>query len=115
SPLALRKLKKGDYAELYYWTNKGIAEAEASSCSIDEDAFALTQDENGHHMFIPIAASKAKETVIPDKDHTWAELNEAAPRLLQVMKESDWDEEWIQSHLQFWLAISAHEYRHEPD
>ncbi|KAF9231163.1 hypothetical protein BU15DRAFT_16354, partial [Melanogaster broomeanus] len=85
SPLATRKLKKGDYVELYYFTNKGLAEAEASSRSTDDDAFALTHDENGHHSFIPIAAAKVKDSIIPDKDLTWVEFDEAAPRLLQAM------------------------------
>ncbi|KAF8834043.1 hypothetical protein BDN67DRAFT_862831, partial [Paxillus ammoniavirescens] len=115
SPLAICKLKKGDYVELYYFTNKGLAEAETSSRSGDDDAFTLTRDENGHHSFIPITAAKVKDSIIPDKDLTWAEFNEAAPRLLQAMRENDWDEEQVQSHLQMWMALSAHEYRHDPD
>jgi hypothetical protein len=34
-PIATHKLKKGDYVELYYFTNKGLAEAEASTRSTD--------------------------------------------------------------------------------
>ncbi|KAF8833909.1 hypothetical protein BDN67DRAFT_1017054 [Paxillus ammoniavirescens] len=79
SALAIHKLKKGDYVEMHHFTNKGLAEAEASSHSLDDDAFALTKDDNGHHSFIPIAAVKAKETIIPNKDLTWAEIDEAAP------------------------------------
>ncbi|KIK82059.1 hypothetical protein PAXRUDRAFT_14926 [Paxillus rubicundulus Ve08.2h10] len=92
-PLTLHKLKKGDYIELYYFTNKGLAEAEVSSRSGDNDAFALTCDENGHHAFIPITAAKVKDSVIPDKDLTWVEFNEAAPCLLQAMCKISWDEE----------------------
>ncbi|KIJ09472.1 hypothetical protein PAXINDRAFT_17439 [Paxillus involutus ATCC 200175] len=93
----------------------GLAEAEASSHSLDDDAFALTKNDNGHHSFIPIAATKAKEMIIPDKDLTWAEIDKAAPRLLLVMKENGWDEERVQSHLQFLMALSSHEYRHDAD
>ncbi|KAG9310930.1 hypothetical protein JVU11DRAFT_8803 [Chiua virens] len=115
SPLAIRKLKKGDFVELYYFTNKGLAEAEASSRSADDEAFALTRDESGHHSFISIAAAKAKDTVIPDKDLTWAEFDEAAPRLLQAMRENGWDEERVQSHLKLWMDLSAHPFRHDSD
>jgi hypothetical protein len=115
SPLAIRKLKKGDYVEMYYFTNKGLAEAEASSRSVDDEAFSLTRDENGHHSFISVAAAKAKDTIIPDKDLTWVEVDEAAPRLLQAMRENGWDGERIQSHLQFWMALGSHEYRHDSD
>ncbi|KAG8220821.1 hypothetical protein J3R82DRAFT_2298 [Butyriboletus roseoflavus] len=59
------------------------------------------QDENGHYSFIPIAASKAKDTIIPDKDLIWMEFNEAAPCILKVIEASDWYNEQIQSHLQF--------------
>ncbi|KAF9232441.1 hypothetical protein BU15DRAFT_55021 [Melanogaster broomeanus] len=107
--------KKGDYVELYYFTNKGLAEAEASSRLTDDDAFALMRNENGHHSFIPIAAAKVKDSIIPDKDLTWVEFDEAAPRLLQAMRENGWDEERVNSHLQMWMALSAHEYRHDAD
>jgi hypothetical protein len=79
SPLAIHKLKKGDYVEMYYFTNKGLAEAEASSRSADDKAFSLMRAENGHHSFISVATAKAKDTIIPDKDLTWVEVDEAAP------------------------------------
>ncbi|KAG6372007.1 hypothetical protein JVT61DRAFT_8702 [Boletus reticuloceps] len=114
-PIATRKLKKGDFVELYYFTNKGLAEAEASTRSMDDDALTLTRDEDGQHAFVPVTASKFKDTVIPDKDLTWAEFDEAAPRLIQAMRESSWEEERVQSHLSMWLKLSGHPYRHDPD
>ncbi|KIK78832.1 hypothetical protein PAXRUDRAFT_16663 [Paxillus rubicundulus Ve08.2h10] len=110
SPLTLCKLKKGDYVELYYFTNKGLAEAEASSHLGDNDAFALTCDKNSNHAFIPITVAKVKDLIIPDKDLTWVELDEAAPNLLQAMCEDSLDEEQVCSHLQMWMALSTHEY-----
>ncbi|KIK75619.1 hypothetical protein PAXRUDRAFT_172247 [Paxillus rubicundulus Ve08.2h10] len=108
-------IQQSDYIELYYFTNKGLAEAETSSRSGDNDAFTLTHDKNSHHSFIPITAAKVKDSVIPDKDLTWVEFDEAAPRLLQAMRKNNWDEEQVQSHLQMWMALSAHEYCHDPD
>ncbi|KIK73042.1 hypothetical protein PAXRUDRAFT_21293 [Paxillus rubicundulus Ve08.2h10] len=115
SALTVHKIKKGDYVEVYHFTNKGLAKVEVSSRSLNDDAFALTKDNNSHHSFIPIAAAKAKETIIPDKDHMWAEIDEAAPRLLLAMKENGWDKERVQSHLQFLMALSAHKFRHDAD
>ncbi|KIK77040.1 hypothetical protein PAXRUDRAFT_71801, partial [Paxillus rubicundulus Ve08.2h10] len=46
---------------------------------------------------------------------TWAEIDKVAPHLLLAMKENGWDEECIQSHLQFLMALSAHEYHHDAD
>jgi hypothetical protein len=112
SPHALRKLRKGEYVELHYFTNKGLAEAQSISHSVDDDALALLQDEQGLHSFVPIAVAKAKETVIPDHKLTWPQIDEATHRLLQAMKENGWEVDCIDAHLQFWMNLSAHEWRH---
>ncbi|KAH0833449.1 hypothetical protein J3R83DRAFT_12564 [Lanmaoa asiatica] len=41
SPLALRKLCKGEFCELYFFTNKGLADAQVSSYSTDDEALTL--------------------------------------------------------------------------
>ncbi|KIK80361.1 hypothetical protein PAXRUDRAFT_158899 [Paxillus rubicundulus Ve08.2h10] len=69
-PHALCKLWKGKYVELHYFTNKGLAEAQSISHSVDNNTLALMQDEQGLHLFIPFAMGKAKETVIPDHELT---------------------------------------------
>ncbi|KIJ09536.1 hypothetical protein PAXINDRAFT_55044, partial [Paxillus involutus ATCC 200175] len=115
SPHALRKLRKGKYVELHYFTNKGLAEAQSISHSVDDDALALLQDEQGLHSFVPIAAAKAKESVIPDHELTWPQIDEATHRLLQAMKECGWEEDCVGAHLQFWMNLSAHEWRHDPE
>lgn len=38
---ALRRLCKGEYVELHYFTNKGLAEAQSVSHSVDDEALAL--------------------------------------------------------------------------
>lgn len=115
SSLATCKIRKGDYVELFYFTNFGLAEAEMTAHSVDDEALTLTRDGEGLHSFILVAAAKTKDSVIQDKDLTWAQIDEAAPRMLQAMKENGWDDERVQSHLKFWMALSAHGYRHSPD
>ncbi|KIJ09014.1 hypothetical protein PAXINDRAFT_88067 [Paxillus involutus ATCC 200175] len=115
SPHALRKLWKGEYVELHYFTNKGLAEAQSISHSVDDEALALLQDEQGLHSFVPIAAAKAKETVIPDHELTWPQIDEATFCLLQAMKECGWEEDRVNAHLQFWMNLSVHEWRHDPE
>ncbi|KIK80817.1 hypothetical protein PAXRUDRAFT_157631, partial [Paxillus rubicundulus Ve08.2h10] len=114
SPHALRKLRKGEYVELYYFTNKGLADAQSVSHSADNDALALMQDEQGLHSFIPIAAAKAKDTIIPDHELTWVQIDEATHRLLQAMAECGWGPEHLDAHLNFWMGLSAHEWCHDP-
>ena len=115
SPLALRKLRKGEYCELYFFTNKGLADAQAYSPSMDDEALAITQDDHGLHSFVPVAAARAKQSVIEDKDLTWAQIDEATHRMLQAMKENGWDQKRLESHLGFWMALGAHEWRHDSE
>ncbi|KIK85603.1 hypothetical protein PAXRUDRAFT_14508 [Paxillus rubicundulus Ve08.2h10] len=75
SPHALHKLQKGEYVELHYFTNKGLAEAQSISHSVDDNALTLLQDEQGLHSFVPIAVAKAKETVIPDHELMWPQIH----------------------------------------
>lgn len=115
SPLALRKLRKGEYCELYFFTNKGLADAHACSRSLDDEALAITQDDQGLHSFIPVVAARAKHSVIEDRDLTWAQLDEATHHMLQAMKENGWDQKRLEAHLSFWMALGAHEWRHDSE
>ncbi|KIK93976.1 hypothetical protein PAXRUDRAFT_143871 [Paxillus rubicundulus Ve08.2h10] len=114
SPHTLCKLYKGEYIELHYFSNKGLAEAQSISHSVDDDAPALLQDKQGLHLFVPIAVAKAKETVIPDHKLTWSQIDEAMHQLLQAMKECGWEEDHVGAHLQFWMSLSAHKWQHNP-
>jgi len=95
SPLALRKLHKGEYCELYFFTNKGLADAQSCSPSMDNEALAITQDDHGMHSFILVAAARAKQSVIEDKDLTWTQIDKAMHCMLQAMKENGWDQKWL--------------------
>ncbi|KAI6101808.1 hypothetical protein F5141DRAFT_1065780 [Pisolithus sp. B1] len=78
SPIAIHKLCKGDFVKLYYFTNKGLCNAELSTCSADDNALALLQMGDHLHSFIPLAAVQAKGTVTTDEDLSWEEFAEAA-------------------------------------
>jgi len=80
------------FLELYFFTNKGLADAQAYSPSMDDEALAITQDDHGLHSFVPVAAARAKQSVVEDKDLTWAQINEATHCMLQAMKENGWDQ-----------------------
>ncbi|KAI6141386.1 hypothetical protein BKA82DRAFT_158761 [Pisolithus tinctorius] len=56
------KLCKGDDCELYFFTNKGLKDAELTPQSTDNDAMALLQSGDGLHSFVLIAAAHAKAT-----------------------------------------------------
>ena len=65
--------------------------------------------------FADVVSAKAKQHVIKDKDLTWQQIDEATHCILTAMKECGWDEPCIQAHLQFWIALNTHSWRHHQD
>ena len=112
SPLALHKLCKGELCELYFFTNKGLADAQVTSYSADDEVLTLVQDDQGMHSFIPIASAKAKQGIIDNKDLTWHQIDEATHRIIQAMRDCGWNEPCVQTHVKFWMALGSHVWCH---
>ena len=109
SPLAPRKLRKGEYVPLYFFTNKGLADAQSTSNSLDEEALALVPGDQGSHSFVPIMAARAKQSIIEDQDLSWAQINESTHCFLKAIKEADWPQECIDALYAFWINLASHE------
>ena len=82
---------------------------------MDDEVIAITQDDHRLHLFVPVAAARAKQSVVKDKDLTWAQVDKATHRMLQAMKENGWDQKRLESHMGFWMALRAHEWRHNSE
>ncbi|KIK80944.1 hypothetical protein PAXRUDRAFT_157292 [Paxillus rubicundulus Ve08.2h10] len=113
SSYTLTKLHKAEYCELYYFTNRGLADAETTTPSFDDKALVLTKSDNGIHSFVSLSSVKAKSSLIKDEDLTWEEFGQAKFRMINTMCESEWPDEHIQMHIDFWLSIETHEWRHD--
>ncbi|KAI6094810.1 hypothetical protein F5141DRAFT_1014638 [Pisolithus sp. B1] len=83
------KLKKGDYCELYFFTNNGLAEAESLDLSLDDEALTLLKADNGQHVWIPALTMRDKSAVIKDENLTWEQVGEATICLLNAMREHE--------------------------
>ncbi|KAI6003511.1 hypothetical protein F5J12DRAFT_722495, partial [Pisolithus orientalis] len=57
SQVAAQRLHKADFIELYYFTNKGLHNAELTVCSTDDNTLTLLQTGEGLHSFIPLASA----------------------------------------------------------
>ncbi|KIK76808.1 hypothetical protein PAXRUDRAFT_17927 [Paxillus rubicundulus Ve08.2h10] len=90
---ALNKLCKGEYIPLYFFTNKGIREAEDDG-SRDEDLLTLIQIDKGP-MFQMAASAKAKKHMVRDKHLTWEEFSQANYCMITMMKQQEWPDEQI--------------------
>ncbi|KAN0088657.1 hypothetical protein V8E55_005714 [Tylopilus felleus] len=85
---ALNKLHKGDYVLLYFFTNKGIREAEDDS-SGDKDLLTLIQTDKGP-TFQTAASAKAKKHKVKDEHLSWEEFGQANYQMITAMKQQEW-------------------------
>jgi len=113
---AVRKMKSGDYCELFYFTNASLEEAARTSFTADEDALIMLPTVDGMHKWIPAGAARdPKAQIVKDENLTWEQFNEAAPRMVTLMKENDWPDDRINMHISFWSALQNHRWRHDFD
>ena len=113
---ASRKMKKGDFCELYYFTNAGLQEARKDNLTVDSEALVMLPASDGQHCWIPAGAARDPRAVISeDENLSWEEFNQAAPRMINAMKENSWPEARIDMHIQFWSSLQNHRWRHAHD
>ncbi|KIK78190.1 hypothetical protein PAXRUDRAFT_17019 [Paxillus rubicundulus Ve08.2h10] len=113
SAYAMNKLHKGEYCELYYFTNHGLAEDESSPPSLDDDALMLTKSENGTHSFITLSSTKAKAFLIKNKDLSWEAVGQVNFRMINAMHQCEWADVHVQMHIDLWLTIETHEWHRD--
>lgn len=108
---ALNKLHKGDYVLLYFFTNKGIREAEDAS-SGDKDLLTLVQTDKGP-TFQTAASAKAKKHKVKDEHLSWEEFGQANYRMIAAMKQQEWLTERVNMVHNFWITFETHAWRHD--
>jgi hypothetical protein len=87
SDFALRKLDKGLYIELYYWTNHGLDDATLNFCTCDDDSMVPTTREDGSMVWINSSSSKPAAGVIADCNLTLADFAQAVPCKIATFKD----------------------------
>lgn len=114
---ATRRLKAGDYFELYYFTNKGLDKAKISALIAEPDMLVMLPASDGVHSWVSATAVKDPKAapVTKDENLTWEEFNEVALCIISFMKVYDWPNDRVNMHIQFWTALQAHHWRHASD
>ncbi|KAG2746296.1 hypothetical protein P692DRAFT_20739599 [Suillus brevipes Sb2] len=116
SQYAVRKMKAGEYCELFYFTNSRLEEAIRSMSTNNNDTLIMMPSSDGLHKWIPARAARdPKAHVIKDENLSWEQFNEAAPRMIAIMKENDWPDDRVNMHIAFWSALQNHRWRHDFD
>ncbi|KAG1814143.1 hypothetical protein EV424DRAFT_1564166, partial [Suillus variegatus] len=85
SEFAIRKLDKGQYIELYYWTNHGLDDAMVNYRTRDDDSLVPTTGEDGSTVWISSASSKPASGVIADRYLFPANFAQAIPRIVAAL------------------------------
>ncbi|KAG2139254.1 hypothetical protein DEU56DRAFT_871127 [Suillus clintonianus] len=94
SHYAVRKLKAGEYCELYYFTNKGLKDAKKTLLSTEAPRLMLTTNAEGQQTWVNADETRdPKAVVTKDENLSWEHFNEAAPRMITAMKQHGWPED----------------------
>ena len=112
---AIRKMEKGLYVELWYYTNAGLDEAFRNSNTVDDEAMTMLRLPNGSTSWVPAAAAKTSSNVVEDKNILWEDFCQAAPRMIVAMEEADWPQERVAMLAKFWGNLQIHELRSSRD
>ncbi|KAG1867426.1 hypothetical protein C8R48DRAFT_584607, partial [Suillus tomentosus] len=81
---ALHKLDKGEYVELWYFTNDGLDEASTKK-TIDDDAMVLSTLVDGSMAWISSASARNARSVVNDENLPFKEFCQACPRFLVAL------------------------------
>ncbi|KAG1779776.1 hypothetical protein EV702DRAFT_965881, partial [Suillus placidus] len=115
SDFALRKIDKGQYVELYYWTNVGLQEAHSAYHTRDDEGMMPTAGEDGSTVWINAAVAQPSPGVIADRNLSTVEFAQAVPHMISALEEHDWPVQRISMLACFWGAIMLHRYWNSTD
>ncbi|KAG0701931.1 hypothetical protein DFH29DRAFT_776547, partial [Suillus ampliporus] len=86
SNYAVRKLKAGEYCELYYFTNRGLNEAKRNLLSMEPQGMILLPRADGQQIWVNADETRDSKAIITkDENLSWEDFNEAAPRIIVAM------------------------------
>ena len=112
---AVRKMDKGLYVELWYYTNAGLDEAVCNSSTVDDKAMVILRLPNGGTSWVPAAAAKTASGVTDDRNILWEDFCQAAPRMIVAMEEADWPHDRVDMMAKFWGNLQVHQLRSTRD
>ncbi|KAG1738099.1 uncharacterized protein EDB91DRAFT_1016348, partial [Suillus paluster] len=81
---ALQKLDKGEYVEIWYFTNNGLDEADVKK-TVDDDAMILSTLADGSTAWVSSASTRNARAVVNDENLPFEDFCQACPRILIAM------------------------------
>ncbi|KAG0693026.1 hypothetical protein DFH29DRAFT_1007750 [Suillus ampliporus] len=89
SPYAVCKLDKGDYVELWYFTNVGLDDAKLKS-SINEDTMIMATLAGGNTAWVSATSMRNTSTVVDDQNLSFEDFCQACPHIISAMEDASW-------------------------
>lgn len=102
---ALKKLAKGEYVPLWYWTPAGIEAARSSFINSDTQTFTFVKDDHGSTTLAPTVSERESNSVIPDSNLPFDDFLIAIPRMIEAMGQAQWPKDRILMMSRFWDNI----------
>ncbi|KAG2124369.1 hypothetical protein DEU56DRAFT_692862, partial [Suillus clintonianus] len=84
SPYATRKLEKGEYVELWYFTNDGLDEALIKK-TIEDDTMVLLTLQDSSTAWVSAASARNTTSVINNEDIAFEDFCQACPRFISAI------------------------------
>ena len=115
SNYVLKKMEKGLYVELWYYTNEGLDDAMKTSTTTNDDAMVISRKPDGLATWETAASARDSNKVVDDKNIPWEDFCQAVPRMLLAMEEADWPADRVFMLANFWGNLQIHDLRSSPD
>ncbi|KAG1889563.1 hypothetical protein F4604DRAFT_1674166 [Suillus subluteus] len=110
SDFALCKLDKVQFVELYYWTNRGLADAQTNFRTGDDDSMIPTAGVDGNATWISASVARPAASVIPDHLLAPLDFSCAIPRFITSLEQRGWSNSRIVMLANFFGALMLHKY-----
>ena len=118
--IAIARMKKAEYVELWYFTNDGIRAAEVAAAAPPKDkiSFRFVYDEElDASRLVPVSspADISGADIVEDVDLSWEQFMQATSRMISFMEQCDWPQDRVDMFIEFWSNIQSHQWRHSYD
>jgi hypothetical protein len=107
---ALRRIEEFEYAELWYFTPDGCADATQQQFTQNDDAFGLTRVDDMVALK-SVSSLKASRNVILDADLSFRQMSMAKNALIPLMAKYQWPEKAINAFAQLFTQLELHPFR----
>ncbi|KIJ54196.1 hypothetical protein M422DRAFT_221727 [Sphaerobolus stellatus SS14] len=110
APYAQRRIDKGLYCEMYYFTAEGLDAVKKVGSYVDESMVPVTDGAGGMN-WIPAIAKRDPGSFKEDQDLTWDQFSGAVPRMLLALQRVKGPAERVEALAGFWGKLLSHPLR----